>query len=72
MFVSNCSTNFLCSWSRHEAPSVANWLPSAVDRMFVQSLMNRVVEPGKFANWIAAPVTGINNHPIDFEYVRLN
>jgi benzoyl-CoA 2,3-dioxygenase component B len=40
--------------------------------MFVQSLMNRVVEPGKFANWIAAPVTGINNHPIDFEYVRLN
>ena len=52
--------------------SVASWLPSAEDRMFVQSLMNRVVEPGKFANWIAAPVTGINNHPIDFEYVRLN
>ena len=46
------------------------WLPSATDRAFVQSLMGRVVEPGKFANWIAPPVMGINRQPVDFEYVR--
>jgi benzoyl-CoA 2,3-epoxidase subunit B len=48
------------------------WLPSAEDRNFVQSLMGRVVEPGKFANWIAPPVMGINRQPVDFEYVRFN
>ena len=46
------------------------WLPSAEDRAFVASLMGRVVEPGKFAHWIAPPVMGINRQPIDFEYVR--
>ena len=40
------------------------------DRAFVASLMGRVVEPGKFANWIAPPVMGINRQPVDFEYVR--
>jgi benzoyl-CoA 2,3-epoxidase subunit B len=50
----------------------AEWLPTAEDRAFVQSLMGRVVEPGKFANWIAPPVMGINRQPIDFEYVRFN
>jgi benzoyl-CoA 2,3-dioxygenase component B len=48
------------------------WLPSDEDRAFVASLMGRVVEPGKFANWIAPPATGINRQPIDFEYVRFN
>jgi benzoyl-CoA 2,3-epoxidase subunit B len=49
------------------------WLPSERDYAFVQSLMSgRVVEPGKFANWIAPPRTGINRKPIDFEYVRFN
>jgi hypothetical protein len=42
------------------------------DRAFVASLMGRVVEPGKFANWIAPPVMGINRQPVDFEYVRFN
>ncbi len=46
------------------------WLPSAGDRAFVQSLMGRVVEPGKFANWIAPPVMGINRQPVDFDYIR--
>jgi benzoyl-CoA 2,3-epoxidase subunit B len=46
------------------------WLPSGEDRAFVASLMGRVVEPGKFANWIAPPVMGINRQPVDFEYVR--
>jgi len=48
------------------------WLPSAEDRAYVASLMGRVVEPGKFANWIAPPVMGVNRRPIDFEYVRFN
>ena len=32
---------------------VAAWLPTDSDRAFVASLMGRVTEPGKFANWIA-------------------
>ena len=53
-------------WQAHEA----EWLPSSADRAFVASLMGRVVEPGKFANWIAPPAMGINRQPVDFEYVR--
>jgi benzoyl-CoA 2,3-dioxygenase component B len=55
-------------WAEHER----EWLPSAEDRAFVASLMGRVVEPGKFANWIAPPAVGINRQPVDFEYVRFN
>ncbi len=55
-------------WSAH----VNEWLPSREDRAFVTSLMGRVVEPGKFANWIAPPVMGINRQPVDFEYVRFD
>ena len=51
---------------------VDQWLPSGQDRAFVAGLMGRVVEPGKFANWIAPPVMGINRQPVDFEYVRFN
>jgi len=50
----------------------SEWLPTAEDRAFVASLMGRVVEPGKFANWIAPPVMGINRQPVDFQYVRFN
>ena len=52
--------------------NVDKWLPSGEDRAYVASLMGRVVEPGKFANWIAPPVMGINRQPVDFEYVRFN
>jgi len=52
--------------------NVDTWLPSANDRAFVASLMGRCVDPGKFANWIAPPVMGINRQPVDFEYVRFN
>ena len=52
--------------------SEATWLPTADDRAFVASLMGRVVEPGKFANWIAPPMIGINRQPVNFEYVRFN
>ena len=55
-------------WNNH----VNDWLPTAEDREFVASLMGRVAEPGKFANWIAPPVIGINRQPVDFEYVRFN
>ncbi|HEX7607426.1 MAG TPA: hypothetical protein VF348_11990, partial [Usitatibacter sp.] len=52
------------------AASAGRWLPSEGDRAFVASLMGRVVEPGRFAGWIAPPAIGIDRHPIDFEYVR--
>ena len=54
------------------AANVRNWLPSEEDRAYVASLMGRVIEPGKMANWIAPPPVGINRQPIDFEYVRFN
>ncbi|HEX4328578.1 MAG TPA: benzoyl-CoA 2,3-epoxidase subunit BoxB [Burkholderiales bacterium] len=47
-------------------------LPSDEDRSFVKSLQQRVVEPGKMAAWIAPPDRGINNLPVDYEYVRLS
>lgn len=52
--------------------NVDHWLASDEDRAFVASLMGRVVEPGKFANWIAPPVVGINRQSPDFEYIRFN
>ena len=57
------------AWKKHEH----EWLPSPEDKAYVQSLMSgRVVEPGKFANWIAPPRAGINNQPLNFEYVRFD
>jgi benzoyl-CoA 2,3-dioxygenase component B len=52
------------------AAGVAGWLPTGEDREYVGSLMTPVTEPGKMANWIAPPATGINGKPIEFEYVR--
>lgn len=49
-----------------------NWMPSEADHQYIESLMGQVIEPGKFANWIAPPARGINSKPIDFEYVRFN
>jgi benzoyl-CoA 2,3-dioxygenase component B len=57
------------AWKNHQH----EWLPSPQDHAYVQSLMSgRVVEPGKFANWISPPARGINNQPLNFEYVRFN
>ncbi len=50
---------------------LADWLPTDEDRAYVQSLMQPVTEPGKMANWIAAPRKGINGNDVDYEYVRL-
>ncbi|MGI8895380.1 MAG: benzoyl-CoA 2,3-epoxidase subunit BoxB [Casimicrobiaceae bacterium] len=55
-------------WAANER----GWLATAEDRAFVASLMVRVTEPGKYANWIAPPPLGINRQPLDFEYVRCN
>ena len=51
---------------------LADWLPTESDHAFVHSLMQRVVEPGKMAGWIAPPDRGINNLPVNYEYVRLH
>jgi benzoyl-CoA 2,3-dioxygenase component B len=51
---------------------LAEWIPSAADKAFIQSLMKRVAEPGKMAAWIAPPDRGINNLPVDYEYVKLH
>ncbi len=47
------------------------WIPSEEDRAYVRSLMQQVTEPGKMAGWIAPPDRGINNLPVDYEYVKL-
>jgi benzoyl-CoA 2,3-dioxygenase component B len=47
------------------------FLPSPADKQYLLSIMAEpVYEPGKFANYIAPPRRGINQQPIDFEYVR--
>src|SRR5690349_21825442 len=47
------------------------WLPSKSDSEYLLSIMAEpVYEPGKFANYIAPPRRGINQLPINFEYVR--
>jgi benzoyl-CoA 2,3-dioxygenase component B len=55
-------------WTRRRS----EWLPNAEDGDFIGSLMKPVLEPGKFANWIAPPRVGIDNKPGDFEYVKLH
>jgi benzoyl-CoA 2,3-dioxygenase component B len=49
-----------------------DWLPTQADRDYVQSCMVRVVTPGKFANYIAPPQQGVNDKPIEFEYVKFH
>jgi benzoyl-CoA 2,3-dioxygenase component B len=52
-------------WERRRG----DWLPTPADTL--KSLQAAAVyEPGKFANYIAPPLRGINQKPIDFEYVR--
>jgi benzoyl-CoA 2,3-dioxygenase component B len=52
------------------AARVADWLPTQADRDYVASLMTPVYEPGRCANWIAAPKRGIDGQSTDFVYVR--
>ena len=48
---------------------IGDWLPSESDRAYILSLMHGVHEPGKMAAWIAPPDRGINNNPVEYEYV---
>jgi benzoyl-CoA 2,3-dioxygenase component B len=47
------------------------WLPTPQDREAVAQLMVPEYEYGKFASWIAPPQTGINDQPVEFDYVHL-
>jgi len=53
------------------AAGLPHWIPTPDDQTFVASVMQPVLEPGKVANWIAPPERGINNLPVDYEYVRV-
>lgn len=54
------------------AARAGDWLPSEADRDFIKSLMQPVTEPGRIAGWIAPPERGIDEKPVDYEYVRLH
>jgi benzoyl-CoA 2,3-epoxidase subunit B len=47
------------------------WLPGDVERQAVARLMVPEYEAGRFAGWIAPPQTGINEQPVEFDYVHL-
>jgi benzoyl-CoA 2,3-epoxidase subunit B len=53
------------------AARVGAWLPNDQDRRDVASLMVPEYEYGEFAGWIAPPKTGINDQPVEFDYVHL-
>ena len=54
-------------WQRRKG----QWLPNAVDKTHVRSLMQPVHERGKIAAWIAPPRQGINGKPFEYDYVHL-
>jgi len=47
-----------------------DWLPTAEDRARVAALMVPHHEPGEFASWLAPPAVGINDLPVEYDYVR--
>jgi benzoyl-CoA 2,3-dioxygenase component B len=47
------------------------FLPTKDDLRYINSLMQPKHGAGEYASWIAPPRTGINNQPIDYEYVRI-
>jgi benzoyl-CoA 2,3-dioxygenase component B len=49
----------------------SEWLPSDEERESVARLMVPEYEAGRFAGWIAPPQTGINEQPVEFDYVHL-
>jgi benzoyl-CoA 2,3-dioxygenase component B len=54
------------------AKRIGEWIPTEADKAYVRSLMKKVAEPGKMAAWVAPPDRGINNLPVDYEYVKLH
>jgi benzoyl-CoA 2,3-dioxygenase component B len=55
-------------WERRKG----EWLPTDVDKTYVRSLMQPVLERGRIAAWIAPPKNGINGKPFDYDYVHLS
>jgi benzoyl-CoA 2,3-dioxygenase component B len=53
-------------WRQNEP----GWLPTADDRARVAALMEPHYAPGEFAGWLAPPPTGINDLPVEYDYVR--
>lgn len=51
--------------------SMDEFLPTSADMQFINSLMQPVHTAGEYATWIAPPRIGINNQPIDYQYVRI-
>ena len=47
------------------------WLPSDEERESVARLMVPEYQAGSFAGWIAPPQSGINEQPVEFDYVHL-
>jgi benzoyl-CoA 2,3-dioxygenase component B len=39
---------------------------------FINSLMKAHHAPGEYASWIAPPRMGINQQPVDYEYVKID
>jgi benzoyl-CoA 2,3-dioxygenase component B len=54
------------TWQSH----ADEWLPTAEDHARVAELMVPHYEPGEFAGWISPPPVGINNLPVEYDYVR--
>ncbi|HEY7144303.1 MAG TPA: benzoyl-CoA 2,3-epoxidase subunit BoxB [Streptosporangiaceae bacterium] len=54
------------SWSRQ----ASGWLPEPDDQAQVAGLMRPHHETGEFASWIAPPAVGINDLPVEYDYVR--
>jgi benzoyl-CoA 2,3-epoxidase subunit B len=52
------------------AARASDWLPSADDTAMVAGLMVPHYEPGEFATWLAPPPVGINELPVEYDYVR--
>ena len=61
----------ICSAMRSGPGASGEFLPSASDRAYIESLMLPVAETGQFAPWIAPPKVGIDNKPGNFEYVKI-
>ena len=54
------------------AASAGEWLPNDADMAFINSLMKPNHTAGQYASWIAAPRMGINQQPVDYEYVKID
>jgi benzoyl-CoA 2,3-dioxygenase component B len=48
------------------------WLPNGDDMAFIHSLMKPCHRAGEYASWIAPPRMGINQQPVDYEYVKID